>query len=66
MAMPASVLEARIHAVLPELERIYTAIRAHPELSMQESDESEPLRRPLARVFAAAAGRYVTIWSLLR
>jgi hippurate hydrolase len=37
MAMPASVIEARIQSLLPELERVYTDIHAHPELSMQEA-----------------------------
>ena len=37
MAMPASVLETRIQDLLPELERLYTDIHAHPELSMQET-----------------------------
>ena len=37
MAMPASVLESRIQNLLPELERVYTDIHAHPELSMQET-----------------------------
>ena len=37
MAMPTSVIEARIQGLLPELERIYTDIHAHPELSMQET-----------------------------
>ena len=37
MAMPTSVPEARIQGLLPELERVYTDIHAHPELSMQET-----------------------------
>ena len=37
MAMPTTVLEARIQGLLPELERVYTDIHAHPELSMQET-----------------------------
>ena len=37
MAMPTSVLESRIQDLLPELERVYTDIHAHPELSMQET-----------------------------
>ena len=37
MAMPTSVIEARIQGLLPELERVYTDIHAHPELSMQET-----------------------------
>jgi hippurate hydrolase len=37
MAMAASVLETRIHGLLPELERVYADIHAHPELSMQET-----------------------------
>jgi hippurate hydrolase len=37
--MPTSmnVVESRIHDLLPELERAYTDIHAHPELSMQEA-----------------------------
>ena len=37
MATPSSVLESRIQDLLPELERVYTDIHAHPELSMQET-----------------------------
>jgi amidohydrolase len=37
MAMPASALDTRIRDLLPELERVYTDIHAHPELSMQET-----------------------------
>jgi hippurate hydrolase len=37
MATPLSTLESRIHDLLPELERVYTDIHAHPELSMQET-----------------------------
>ena len=37
MTMPTSVLETRIQDLLPELERVYTDIHAHPELSMQET-----------------------------
>jgi hippurate hydrolase len=37
MPMPANELNGRIHALLPELERVYTDIHAHPELSMQET-----------------------------
>jgi len=33
----ASVLDSRIHSLLPKLERVYTDIHAHPELSMQET-----------------------------
>ena len=36
MSMLAGVLESRIQKLLPELERVYTDIHAHPELSMQE------------------------------
>ena len=35
--MAASVLETRIQSLLPELERVYIDIHAHPELSMQET-----------------------------
>lgn len=37
MPTPASVLESRVRNLLPELERVYTDIHAHPELSMQET-----------------------------
>ena len=37
MAMPSSALARRIQDLLPELERVYTDIHAHPELSMQET-----------------------------
>ena len=37
MSMPAAELESRIQNLLPELERVYTDIHAHPELSMQET-----------------------------
>ena len=37
MAMRASVLEARVQTILPELERVYIDIHAQPELSMQET-----------------------------
>src|SRR6188472_3719383 len=37
MSMPAPELESRIQNLLPELERVYTDIHAHPELSMQET-----------------------------
>jgi amidohydrolase len=37
MATPSSTLESRIQDLLPELERVYTDIHAHPELSMQET-----------------------------
>jgi hippurate hydrolase len=37
MAMPASALGPRIQDLLPDLERVYTDIHAHPELSMQET-----------------------------
>jgi hippurate hydrolase len=33
----ASALELRVQNLLPELERVYTDIHAHPELSMQET-----------------------------
>jgi len=36
VVMPASVLESRVQNLLPELERLYTDVHAHPELSMQE------------------------------
>ena len=36
MPTPLSKFESRIHDLLPELERVYTDIHAHPELSMQE------------------------------
>ena len=36
MAKNAQALEAGIMALLPDLERVYTDIHAHPELSMQE------------------------------
>ena len=37
MATPSSTLGSRIQDLLPELERVYTDIHAHPELSMQET-----------------------------
>jgi amidohydrolase len=37
MVGPSSTLESRIQEILPELERLYTDIHAHPELSMQET-----------------------------
>src|SRR5688500_8897486 len=37
MSTPARVLETRIHDLLPVLERVYTDLHAHPELSMQET-----------------------------
>jgi amidohydrolase len=37
MLMSASVLGPRVQNLLPELERVYTDIHAHPELSMQET-----------------------------
>ena len=37
MATMSSALEGRIHQLLPELERQYADIHAHPELSMQET-----------------------------
>ena len=37
MALHASVLESGIQGLLPDLERLYTDIHAHPELSMQET-----------------------------
>jgi amidohydrolase len=37
MATSASTLESRIQDLLPDLERVYTDIHAHPELSMQET-----------------------------
>ena len=37
MATSPNTLESRIQDLLPELERVYTDIHAHPELSMQET-----------------------------
>ena len=37
MATSLPALEPRIRDLLPELERVYTDIHAHPELSMQET-----------------------------
>src|SRR6185503_18363661 len=37
MAMLSSTLARGIQDLLPELERVYTDIHAHPELSMQET-----------------------------
>jgi amidohydrolase len=37
MATSLPTLEPRIQGLLPELERVYTDIHAHPELSMQET-----------------------------
>src|SRR5687767_8619966 len=37
MATKPSTLESRIQDLLPELERVYTDIHAHPELSMEET-----------------------------
>jgi amidohydrolase len=37
MAISASVLESRVRKLVPDLERVYTDIHAHPELSMQET-----------------------------
>ena len=37
MATSLSTLEPRIQDLLPELERVYTDIHAHPELSMHET-----------------------------
>ena len=37
MPMMGSVLESRIQGLARELERVYTDIHAHPELSMQET-----------------------------
>jgi amidohydrolase len=37
MPMQGTVLEPRIRNLLPELERVYTDIHAHPELAMQET-----------------------------
>ena len=37
MPMLSTVLDSRIRDLLPELERVYTDIHAHPELSMQET-----------------------------
>lgn len=48
MVRPSREFESRIQDFLPELERVYTDIHAHPELSMQEtrtaSIASEQLR----------------------
>jgi hippurate hydrolase len=53
--MPAGGLESRIHDLLPELERVYTDIHAHPELSMQETRTAR-----LAADHLRAAGYEVT------
>ena len=37
MSTPSRPFESRIHELLPDLERVYTDIHAHPELSMQET-----------------------------
>jgi hippurate hydrolase len=37
MTTQPSTLESRIQDLLPELERVYTDIHAHPELSMEET-----------------------------
>ena len=37
MATQPTTLESRIQDLLPDLERVYTDIHAHPELSMQET-----------------------------
>jgi hippurate hydrolase len=37
MPTPPSVLASRIQDLLPDLERVYADIHAHPELSMQET-----------------------------
>jgi len=37
MSPSAGALEALIRGLLPDLERVYTDIHAHPELSMQET-----------------------------
>ena len=37
MATSLRPLDACIQDLLPELERVYTDIHAHPELSMQET-----------------------------
>jgi len=37
MVMSSRVFESRLHTLLPELERVYKDIHAHPELSMQET-----------------------------
>ena len=34
MVMPPGVLQSRVQSLLPELERVYTDIHLHPELSM--------------------------------
>ena len=37
MSSVANIFESRIRDLLPDLERVYTDIHAHPELSMQET-----------------------------
>jgi len=37
MPMLSTVIESRIRDLLPELERVYTDLHAHPELAMQET-----------------------------
>src|SRR5881227_4267535 len=37
MGSGASDFDSRIRALLPDLERVYADIHAHPELSMQET-----------------------------
>ena len=37
MGSPTHVFDSEIRAVLPDLERVYKDIHAHPELSMQET-----------------------------
>jgi hippurate hydrolase len=41
MPTPSSEIESRLEALLPDLERVYTDIHAHPELSMQETRTAE-------------------------
>ena len=48
MVMPASVLETRVQNLLPGLERVYTDIHAHPELSMQETRTARYRSGPFA------------------
>ena len=37
MGSPTKLFDSHIRDVLPDLERVYTDIHAHPELSMQET-----------------------------
>ena len=49
MATSLTTLETRIQNLLPELERVYTDIHAHPELSMQETRTAACRGRSVAR-----------------